>query len=73
MRKYNLLSPREGTARSTLVFVSHKQPERNSEVYEKLYKQNIFVAYRAGKLRFSPHFYNTYDNIDRALSVLNAV
>jgi cysteine desulfurase / selenocysteine lyase len=72
-KKYDLLSPRDGAMRSTLVFISHKEPARNSEVYEKLLRENVFVAYRAGKLRFSPHLYNTEVDIDQALSVLNSI
>jgi cysteine desulfurase/selenocysteine lyase len=71
-KKYDLLSPRDGAMRSTLVFISHKEPARNSEIYEKLRKENVFVAYRAGRLRFSPHLYNTEADIDQALSVLNS-
>jgi selenocysteine lyase/cysteine desulfurase len=71
-KKYDLLSPRDEAARSTLVFISHKDPARNGEVYEKLRKEKVFAAYRAGKLRFSPHLYNTEADIDRALSVLNS-
>ena len=71
-KKYDLLSPRDEAGRSTLVFISHKEPARNGEVYEKLRKEKVFAAYRAGKLRFSPHLYNTEADIDRALSVLNS-
>jgi selenocysteine lyase/cysteine desulfurase len=71
-QKYDLLSPRDGAMRSTLVFISHKEPARNSEVYEKLLEEKVFVAHRAGRLRFSPHFYNTEADIDQALSVLNS-
>jgi cysteine desulfurase / selenocysteine lyase len=70
--KFDLLSPRSGVRRSTLVFISHKESARNQEIYEKLRKENVFVAYRAGKLRFSPHLYNTEADIDRALSVLSS-
>jgi cysteine desulfurase / selenocysteine lyase len=71
-KKYDLLSPRSGVIRSTLVFISHKEPARNREVHEKLLKEKVFVAYRAGKLRFSPHLYNTEADIDRALSILGS-
>jgi cysteine desulfurase / selenocysteine lyase len=71
-KKYDLLSPRDGAMRSTLVFISHKEPARNSEIYEKLRNENVYVAFRAGKLRFSPHLYNTEAEIDQALSVLNS-
>jgi len=72
LEKYDLLSPRSGATRSTLVFISHKQPSRNHEIYEMLRKERVFVAHRAGKLRFSPHLYNTFQEIDLALSLLNS-
>jgi len=71
-KKYDLLSPRDGAMRSTLVFISHKEPGRNGEIYEKLRTESVYVAFRAGKLRFSPHLYNTETDIDQALSVLNS-
>ena len=33
----------------------------------------VHAAFRAGALRFSPHLYNTPDDIDRALTVLHRV
>jgi len=69
---YELLSPRDGTTRSTLVFISSRQPQRNREIYERLLNEKVYVAHRAGKLRFSPHLYNTCEDIDRALSILNS-
>lgn len=71
--KFKLLSPREGATRSTLVFVSHKDPRRNSDIYESLKQNGVYIACRAGKLRFSPHLYNTQDDIDHALSILQSV
>jgi selenocysteine lyase/cysteine desulfurase len=71
--RYDLRSPRSGAARSTLVFISHKRPERNSVIYEELRNRRIFIAHRAGKLRLSPHLYNTFDDIDQALSALNSM
>lgn len=71
--KYDLLSPEQGLARSTLVFISHKDALRNQEMYSRLREEGVFIAYRAGKLRLAPHFYNTIEEIDRALSVLNSI
>jgi len=70
--KYDLLSPREGDARSTLVFISHKQPSHNDKVYNALKQCGIHIAFRAGKRRFSQHLYNTEEEIDQALSVLES-
>ena len=52
--KYDVLSPREGPRRSTLVFVSHKERERNRSIYERLREAGVFAALRAGKLRLAP-------------------
>jgi selenocysteine lyase/cysteine desulfurase len=70
-RKYDLLSPAAGLERSTLVFLSHKDPGRNAAVYEQLGDRGIGVAFRRGRVRLAPHLYNTDDDIDRALAALN--
>jgi len=71
--KFDLLSPREPPGRSTLVFLSHKEPERNRSVHARLKENGIEVAYRRGKLRLGPHLYNTPEDIDRTLKILNTV
>src|SRR5262249_31689526 len=57
--RYDLLSPREPWRRSTLVFISHKERERNHAVYARLSEAGIGVAYRRGQLRLAPHLHNT--------------
>lgn len=69
--QYDLLSPREGPERSTLIFISHKRKEQNAELYRSLIAQEIYPAFRNGRLRFAPHLYNTEANIDAALVALN--
>jgi cysteine desulfurase / selenocysteine lyase len=70
--KYDVLSPREGAARSTLVLITHKQPSRNIEINDALRESGVHIAFRSGKLRFSPHLYNTDEEMDYALSVLES-
>ena len=67
---YEVLSPTESAERSTLVFLSAKDADRNAEIYRGLSAAGIDIAYRAGKLRISPHFYNTENDIDRAVEGL---
>jgi cysteine desulfurase/selenocysteine lyase len=67
---YRLLSPQGGPAHSTLVFASHAQRERNSDVLAKLVAAGIDIALREDDLRFAPHLYNSTDDIDRTLDVL---
>ena len=42
----------------------------NEAVMQALEVAEIGAAVRGGKLRFSPHFYNTEEEIDRAVAVL---
>jgi cysteine desulfurase/selenocysteine lyase len=69
---YDLISPPDGPARSTLIFVSHKTPEINYDIYQTLVGEKVDIAYRRGNLRVSPHLYNTPADIDRAVAVLNS-
>jgi cysteine desulfurase/selenocysteine lyase len=70
---YSLLSPREGPERSTLVLVTHRIPERNPAIYTALQRAGIDLSLREGQLRFSPHLYNTEDEIDHVLQILMAM
>ncbi len=40
------------------------------EIVERLRSRGVSVAARCGKIRISPHFYNTEEEIDRALALL---
>jgi cysteine desulfurase / selenocysteine lyase len=67
---YELLSPRDPSARSTLVYLTHRRRDRNTQTHERLATAGIDIAMRAGNLRISPHLYNTFEEIDRALEAL---
>ncbi|MCP3981559.1 MAG: aminotransferase class V-fold PLP-dependent enzyme [bacterium] len=67
---YRSLAPRDPADRSTLVFFTNRDPQRNAEVYEHLRARGVDVAQRAGSLRAAPHLYNTPAQIDRALKAL---
>lgn len=69
--RFEVLSPEEPADRSTLVFISHRNRDRNREIHRRLDDDGIDVSFRRGSLRFSPHFYNTDGEIDRALAVLD--
>jgi selenocysteine lyase/cysteine desulfurase/GNAT superfamily N-acetyltransferase len=70
-RQFDVVSPREPSRRSTLVVFSHKEPARNRLLHAHLRARGIEVAYRRGRLRIAPHLYNSTDDIDRALTILN--
>jgi selenocysteine lyase/cysteine desulfurase len=69
--QYTILSPEDGPARSTLVLLSHREPDRNEAIYQALRDAGVYVAFRSGSLRVSPHLHNSPDDIDAALAVLN--
>jgi cysteine desulfurase/selenocysteine lyase len=68
--RYGLVSPGQGTARSALVVFGDHRPERNRVLFERLAAAGVDAAFRRGRLRVSPHLYNTEADIDRALEVL---
>jgi cysteine desulfurase / selenocysteine lyase len=63
------LSPR--TDPSTLVYFTHADPARNRDLHTRLADAGVDVAFRAGKLRASPHLYNDRADIDRLLDTLS--
>ena len=69
---FQVLSPRQGPARSTLVLASHRDPARNPALYDALAAAGIDIALREGNLRFAPHLYNTPEEIDRAIQVVTS-
>ena len=72
-RRFDLLSPRTGSSRSTLILVSHKDRDRNVAIHRTLKESGIFAALRRGTIRFSPHLYNTEGEIDRTLEMLSRI
>ncbi len=71
--RYEILSPLDGPQRSTLIMISHRQSERNLAVYEQLRRQDIYIAFRRGKLRIAPHIHLNLEDIARTLDALNAI
>ncbi len=69
--RYELVSPAEPSKRSTLILLTHRRRNTNRAIFERLAAARVHGAFRRGLLRFSPHFYNTAGEIDRALEVLH--
>lgn len=69
--RYRLVSPRQGPGRSTLVVLAHRRPGGTERLYEELAAAGVDLALRRGRLRVSPHLYNTEADVDRALEVLD--
>jgi kynureninase len=56
-------------ARSALVMVRHEQP---AAAVQRLAERGIIVDARPGYVRVSPHFYNTFDELDHFVAALAA-
>jgi cysteine desulfurase / selenocysteine lyase len=65
--RYRLVSA-DGVRSSLVVLEPLKQP--SAEVFERLTAAGVHVAHRRGRIRLSPHLYNTPEEIDRALELL---
>lgn len=49
--------------------VLFNNPNKDTQqLYKQLFSQKIICAHRGGGIRFSPHFYNTLDEIDHAIA-----
>ena len=46
------------------------EPDNAKRLFINLEKKNIFCSLREGKIRFSPHYYNTKDEIDLVVDEL---
>lgn len=67
---FTLVSPHLHAGRSALVLASHRDPAMNRQIAQALAESGIDVALRNNRLRFSPHLYNTRDEIERTLETL---
>lgn len=66
---YTIFSARRDNEKSGIV--SFTRPETDlGKIAESLEKRGIIIALREGRLRVSPHFYNTTADIDRMVDAL---
>ena len=70
-KNYHVVSPRADHQRAGLVMFRHRELP-NDAVMQALTDANVAAADRGGNLRLSPHFYNTREEIDRAVDALPA-
>lgn len=63
-----LLSNRISPFKSGIVVFKHRTIA-NEVLYKSLQQNGVVCALRGGGIRFSPHFYNSFDEIDRAVQI----
>jgi cysteine desulfurase / selenocysteine lyase len=66
---YAVVNPKEWTQRAGIVLFKHPTIP-NAEIMAALEQAKIVVVSRGGCVRFAPHFYNTQEDIDRAIAAL---
>jgi len=47
--------------------------DKAGEIFSHLYQKKILCSERSGYLRFSPHFYNTINEIDKVVAELKII
>jgi selenocysteine lyase/cysteine desulfurase len=66
---YRVISSRRSGEASAIVTCTHDRYAPGL-LYHRLREQNIITAPRHGRLRISPHFYNTREEVDRLVASL---
>lgn len=67
---FQLRMAEDPSQRTAIVMVAHARP---SETVAALAAQGIIVDHRPGHIRVSPHFYNSREELDRFVEVLEAL
>jgi selenocysteine lyase/cysteine desulfurase len=57
------LTPRATGRRAGIVTIRTSRPEASKALYDELRRRNIIAAVREGCVRFSPHFYNSPEDM----------
>jgi selenocysteine lyase/cysteine desulfurase len=68
-----LFSPLPEDERAGIVTISLAAPLNSQTVFEKLRERGATIAIREGKLRYSPHFYNSMGDMDRVADMTEEV
>jgi cysteine desulfurase/selenocysteine lyase len=69
---WRLVSPSRLSERSTLVLLEHDDRAVTQATANALAKEGISIAQRNGRLRFSPHLYNTPAEIENTMEIVIA-
>ena len=70
--RFELISPRRGPQRSTLIVMRPREDGEAEAWHERLATTGFDVAVREGNLRISPHLHNTVEDMANLLRALSA-
>ncbi len=70
--RFELISPRRGPQRSSLIVMRPREAGEAEAWHERLARVGFDVAVREGNLRISPHLHNTVEDIANLLRALSA-
>ncbi len=71
-KQLSLLTTRQALHPSGIVLFKHNTIT-NNQLYTHLQKNNVVCALRGGGIRFSPHFYHSKDELDRAIATIDLI
>jgi selenocysteine lyase/cysteine desulfurase len=66
-------SPLHAAQRGPYGCFAARTPEKTADIYAQLTKEHVVVSLREGNIRVSPYMFNTERDIDRLISVVNAL
>ncbi len=69
---FECVTPSNPEQRAGILTFRHPQKD-NRPLYEQLLRRGVLCAYRAGGIRFSPHFYTSRPALNHALSIIEQV
>jgi len=67
-----LLSNQNAKLKSGIVLFKHTTIA-NQQLYKHLQNKGVVCALRGGGIRFSPHFYHSQDELDKALEIIDSI
>ena len=70
MNGVKLLSPVQTNKRAGIVTIKLQDSMDSQKFFNSMTSQKIFISLREGMLRFSPHFYNSDEEIEETVEVL---
>jgi selenocysteine lyase/cysteine desulfurase len=64
-------SPIDPARRGSSGCFTARTPQQTKSLYQALRKQNVIVSMREGKIRVSPHLFNSEPDIERLIGIVN--